>query len=653
MPSQNIKEEKIMRINTNITAMNTYTQYTKNNSKIASSVKKLSSGYAINSAADNAAGLAISEKMRAQIRGLSQASTNSQDAISLTQTAEGALSSSTEILQRMRQLSVQSANDTNANSVDREALQDEFSQLQTELDDISSTTTFNKKNLLDGSLATTQKNVTNASLANSSMAISVGKASAGNYSFQVVTKQETATVDAVKATGTTSMNATAKAAFTSATASSPSTSGALYNGNYALTSTANDDGSMTVTATGDNNQTFTATISSSTLSTLSTATGNLTLNFASSSSAGDGFSLTLATKSNISTSTNGLESLGSALSGVTVSMDGGVDKQDATFSTYATMTGGESVKLAAGDTSVTFDNGAKVSFDKLTATDVATDVTAATNTTYTSAITGDATKLAADDTITVGSTTYKVTTAGTGTNEVALADVNTNDKLTSFIAGKVSVSGYTASASGSTITYTANASGTNAAAWTAPTVTVTAAAGGATAGAAAKATTGADATATLSTGMNTKLGNGTTNTASTFQVTDSKGAGLTFQVGANEGDELTINIDQMNAQYLGVASAKVSSQAAASKAITTVDKAINQVSSQRAYLGAIENRLNYKIDNLDTTDTNLTSAESEIRDVDMAKEMTSFTNSQILSQASTAMLAQANSLPQNVLSLLK
>ena len=169
MPSQNIKEEKIMRINTNITAMNTYTQYTKNNSKIASSVKKLSSGYAINSAADNAAGLAISEKMRAQIRGLSQASTNSQDAISLTQTAEGALSSSTEILQRMRQLSVQSANDTNANSVDREALQDEFSQLQTELDDISSTTTFNKKNLLDGSLATTQKNVTNASLANSSM----------------------------------------------------------------------------------------------------------------------------------------------------------------------------------------------------------------------------------------------------------------------------------------------------------------------------------------------------------------------------------------------------------------------------------------------------------------------------------------------------
>ena len=98
-----------MRINTNITAINTYTQYSKNNNRIGAAVAKLSSGYAINSAADNAAGLAISEKMRAQIRGLGQASTNSQDAISLIQTAEGALSSSTEILQRMRELAVQSA----------------------------------------------------------------------------------------------------------------------------------------------------------------------------------------------------------------------------------------------------------------------------------------------------------------------------------------------------------------------------------------------------------------------------------------------------------------------------------------------------------------------------------------------------------------
>jgi len=189
-----------MRINTNITAMNTYTQYTKNNNKIANSVSKLSSGYAINSAADNAAGLAISEKMRAQIRGLNQAATNSQDAISLIQTAEGALSSSTEILQRMRELAVQASNDTNENKIDREALQDEFSQLQSELDDISKTTSFNKKNLLDGSLATKKNTVTNTNLGNNSLAISLGNASAGAYNFNVKVKQETAAVAAKQPT---------------------------------------------------------------------------------------------------------------------------------------------------------------------------------------------------------------------------------------------------------------------------------------------------------------------------------------------------------------------------------------------------------------------------------------------------------------------
>ena len=125
-----------MRINTNLIAQNTYIQYTSNNNKIAKSVEKLSSGYAINSAADNAAGLSISEKMRAQIRGLEQASANAQDGISSFRRLK-ALSSSTEILQRMREIAVQSASDTNENEIDREALQDEFIQLQAELDEIS------------------------------------------------------------------------------------------------------------------------------------------------------------------------------------------------------------------------------------------------------------------------------------------------------------------------------------------------------------------------------------------------------------------------------------------------------------------------------------------------------------------------------------
>jgi flagellin len=140
---------------------------------------------------------------------------------------------------------------------------------------------------------------------------------------------------------------------------------------------------------------------------------------------------------------------------------------------------------------------------------------------------------------------------------------------------------------------------------------------------------------------------------STFDVTESAGKGLTFQVGANRGDEMVINLDSVNCESLGINSAKVTTQEAAAAAIEAVDNAINKVSSQRAYLGAIQNRLEYKINNLETSTENLTSAESQIRDVDMAKEMTEFTNANILQQAATAMLAQANSLPQNVLSLIR
>ena len=168
----------------------------------------------------------------------------------------------------------------------------------------------------------------------------------------------------------------------------------------------------------------------------------------------------------------------------------------------------------------------------------------------------------------------------------------------------------------------------------------------------------------LTAGLMSKLGSTANQTAvatqsvqttatTQFSVKEVDNAGLTFQVGANEGDNMTINIEKMDSENLGVNSAKVNTRDAAASALTTVDKAINSVSAQRATLGAIQNRLDYKITNLNTSSQNLTSAESQIRDVDMAKEMTEFTNANILQQAATAMLAQANSLPQNVLSLIK
>jgi flagellin len=141
-----------MRINTNVSALNTYRQFSFNNSAQAKSMEKLSSGLRINRGADDAAGLSISEKMRAQIKGLTQGSKNAQDAISMIQTADGALNETHSILQRMRELSVQSSSDTLAQQ-DRDAIGEEMVQLRDQVDTIAKTTQFNGKSILNGTLA--------------------------------------------------------------------------------------------------------------------------------------------------------------------------------------------------------------------------------------------------------------------------------------------------------------------------------------------------------------------------------------------------------------------------------------------------------------------------------------------------------------------
>lgn len=138
-----------MIINTNVSAMNAHRQLGANQANMQNSMEKLSSGSRINKAGDDAAGLAISEKMRAQVKGLDQASRNAQDGISMIQTAEGALNETHDILQRMRELAVQASNDTNV-AQDRDALQNEFKELGNEIERIKDNTQFNKQNLLDG-----------------------------------------------------------------------------------------------------------------------------------------------------------------------------------------------------------------------------------------------------------------------------------------------------------------------------------------------------------------------------------------------------------------------------------------------------------------------------------------------------------------------
>lgn len=172
-----------MIINHNIAALNTYRMLAANNTASSKSLEKLSSGLRINRAGDDAAGLAISEKMRGQIRGLDQAQRNAQDGISLIQTAEGALNETHSILQRMRELAVQSANDTNTTEEDRKALQAEFVELRNEIDRISDQTEFNTKKLLNG----TTSSVTFQIGANTGQTLSVALKEMNSTALQINT----------------------------------------------------------------------------------------------------------------------------------------------------------------------------------------------------------------------------------------------------------------------------------------------------------------------------------------------------------------------------------------------------------------------------------------------------------------------------------
>ncbi len=180
-----------MVVQHNLTAMNANRQLGVTTSSQAKATEKLSSGYRINRAGDDAAGLKISEKMRSQVRGLTKASTNAQDGVSLIQTAEGALNEAHSILQRMNELAVQGANDTNE-GIDRDAIDEELDALTKELDRISTTTQFNKQNLLDGTF--TAKNLQVGANANQKIEISIGNMNAAMLGLKSIKGQESSVV---------------------------------------------------------------------------------------------------------------------------------------------------------------------------------------------------------------------------------------------------------------------------------------------------------------------------------------------------------------------------------------------------------------------------------------------------------------------------
>ncbi|MBG0818570.1 flagellin [Planomonospora sp. ID82291] len=396
-----------LRINQNIGAMNAYRNLSINDGAMSKSLEKLSSGYRINRAADDAAGLSISEGLRAQTGGLKVAVRNAQDGVSVVQTAEGALTETHSILQRMRDLSVQASNGGSQDAKAQEAANKEFSELKTELDRIAKTTSFGTQNLLDGS-----------------------------YGARF---QSTATAPATFATKTVAGDATDQ---------------------FAVTTKVNG------------------------------TTQNLTVTM--SGTAG--------------TSYDNVDSYVAA-------MNSGIRKA-------LTDVGGTGEEL-------------RLTYKTDDAGDVSYQL--------------------------VGQDAFNVTAAGANVTGVGVQNV------------------------------------------------------------------------ALKTG-----------------------SGGTFQVGANNNDDERINvqIDSMDSNSIGLGGVNLSSTDAAQAAITALDGAIQEVSDQRAKLGAFQNRFEHTINNLNVAIENLSASESRIRDTDMAQEMVGFTRNQILSQAGTSMLAQANQAPQSVLKLL-
>lgn len=506
-----------MRIQHNIMALNSNRQLGVNNSNIAKSLEKLSSGYRINRAGDDAAGLAISEKMRAQIKGLEAATDNSQDAISLIQTAEGGLQEVHSMLNRMTELATKSANGTYTDDVDRKALQDEISALKDEINRIADGTDFNGIKLLDGSMG-------------------VGTAGA-TFTTAVAGGMPAFDVEISGGEGT-------KVTFTTQ---------AYAAGDAPVSAAWGNDGNLTLTFNGD---------------------------------AAD-----IITQKDI----------------------------DAALAKVAAPDTAKDLKITLGaDITVT---------TKTTAGGAAGDVTSAKAVKATSVdLSGTGIVLSATK---AGKNDSTLTISNNINNPIgATAAANGNVAL-NLAAGK----SYSASEinkmlsdAGADMQVSFDGNKTGAEIF------------------GARSAAAGVADHTLQLGQNGVTGTGLAD-----------GGGLTLQIGDTNDiyNQLELSIADMHVDALDLTSVDISKRDGASDAMAKIKAAINTVSTSRGKLGAIQNRLEHTINNLGVTTENITSAESRIRDVDMAKEMMNYTKNSVLVQSAQAMLAQANQQPQSVLQLLQ
>lgn len=487
-----------MRINHNISALNTNNILGKNDATLGKSLERLSSGLRINRAADDAAGMAISQKMKTQIAGLNQASRNSSDGISVIQTAEGALIEVEEMLQRMRELSVQAANGT-ATDDDRAQLQKEVDQLKEEINRISETTEFNTKKLLDGTFdRRSYSSEPKVELISLSDAVDVA-----NYELKVTEPAK-------------------KAAWVG--------------------------GAITAGATIPSDKDYYSMIVNNT----------------------------------------------------EIRIPGGADL-DTVLSTINGVCGNMGIQVGYTDsnaTDVIKDDG---TYDFKSVSDAKTN--------------GGKLAFITDD--------Y-------GSN--AKIEIHADENIMNVLK----ISGITpnpAVGEDTEITLVNGFSSTATVSIDGDYVTIK----------------DRDDFEMI---LKTKLQkNDTADISATISVLDV--GPMTLQIGANENQTVEVRIPCINTTTLNIDSLDLSTQEGATNAITLLDEAINEVSTIRAKLGAYQNRLDHAINSLDVSAENLTEALSRIEDTDMAGEMADYTQNQVLTQAATSMLAQANERPQNILSLLQ
>lgn len=478
-----------LNINSNISSLTAQRNLYQSQNALSTSMQRLSSGLRINSAKDDAAGLAISDRMTAQVRGLNQAVRNANDGISLAQTAEGALQETTNILQRIRELAVQSVNDTNT-SADRVSLQAEVTQLQAELNRIATSTEFNGQRLLDGSF--------------SSRTFQVGANAGQTINFSVASAKGSSIGGIANGTGTEVTSATATditIAIGSGAATAITTSANFTNGTY--------------------------------------------------------------------------KDASSAYAKAAAINDAGIAGLSATASTSGSATFG-AVGGTAGDT-------------------------------YNLTINGVAIYSNAD-----------VSTA------ITITDVR------DAINAESNQTGVIASVNGTTMTLTAS--------------------------------DGRNIVVDESGGTGFAAGDGLSNAAGDFAGSEAAAVTQRGAITLSATDTITIGGTQTVIGFtaagvakdtLGVDNIDISSQSGGETAIKRIDAALASISSSRANLGAIQNRFNSTISNLQNVSENISAARGRIQDADFAKETTALSRNQILEQAGLAMLAQANQSQQGVLSLLR